>query len=77
MQAVASLLHHIRVLTSADTLEFDKGFEHALQVYCSSTGHSKPEEVGQVSPKCIPRSDDQTLTVAVDRYITYCKVPVA
>lgn len=36
VRAVASLLHHIRALTSAGNLDFDKDFKHALQVYRSS-----------------------------------------
>ena len=52
MRAVASLLHHIRALTSAGTPEFDKDFKHALQVYQSSRGNSKSEEVGQVDYHC-------------------------
>ncbi|KAL8723618.1 MAG: hypothetical protein Q9181_007246 [Wetmoreana brouardii] len=48
VRAVASLLHHIRALTSAGTPEFDKHFEHAIQAYRSMKGSSKPEEVGRI-----------------------------
>ncbi|KAL8790123.1 MAG: hypothetical protein Q9213_000825 [Squamulea squamosa] len=48
VRAVASLLHHIRVLKSAGTPSYDKDFKSALQDYRSLRGGSKPGEVGHL-----------------------------
>ncbi|KAL9057437.1 MAG: hypothetical protein Q9206_002350 [Seirophora lacunosa] len=70
VRAVASLIHHIRVLSSAGTAEFDRDFKHALQIYRAQKGHS---EVGKISQIYNLPLSQCTLTAAHHRYTVICK----